>query len=296
MRIVVTGAGGFVGQRLCARLRAEDVEVRGYDREVDVSEASAVAHAVRESRPDAVVHLAAVSFVPDSETQPELAYRVNYIGTRNVLAAVADIAPKARVLVVSSGQVYGSAAPGAPPFDEMSALRPNTHYARTKAAADLLAGVYAEGGLQVVRLRPFNHTGPGRPAHFVESSFSRQIARMERGLQTPRLSVGNLAAVRDFLHVDDVVDAYWRLLQPNAPTGIFNVASGRAVQVQEVLSLLLSHTELRPKICEAREYWRPADASVGTAQRLAKATGWSPTHSLEETLHSVLEAWREITH
>jgi len=284
-----------VGQRLCARLRADGVEVRACDRDVDVSDPTAVGRALHETRPDAVVHLAAVSFVPDSESQPLLTYRVNYVGTRNVLVAAQAEVPRPRVLIVSSGQVYGPAPPHAPPFDEACALRPNTAYACTKAAADLLAGVYAARGLDVVRMRPFNHTGPGRPGHFVESSFARQIARIERGLQPPRLTVGNLAAVRDFLHVDDVVDAYWRMLQPGAPQGIFNVASGRAVRIQEILELLLHHTDIEPEICESRTAWRPADASVGSAKRLAETTGWSPTHSLEETLSSILDAWREVT-
>jgi len=281
-----------VGRHLCRRLRTEGAIAIASDREVDVVSPAEVERAAAEAHPDAVVHLAALSFVPDSVARPDAAFRVNYLGTHNLLRAVQRHAPGARVLLVSSAHIYGSTPPGAPPFDESAPLRPGSPYARSKAAADLLGAVFAERGLAMVRLRPFNHTGSGRPDHFAESSFARQLAEMERGLRPARLAVGNLDAIRDFLHVEDVVDAYWRLLQPGAPTGVFNVASGLGTSLRRVLELLLQATRVQPELKVEPARWRPADASVGDATRLRAATGWAPKHELADTLVEILDAWR----
>ena len=178
MRVFVTGVAGFVGQRLEARLQAAGAQVIGTDLELDVGDADRVAEAVTEARPDAIVHLAAISFVPEAESNPQAVYRANFLGAHSILEAAQKISPDVRVLLVGSGYVYGAADPGAPPFDESSPLRPDSHYAWSKAAADLLGGFYEGRGVDVVRVRPFNHTGPGRPDRFVESSFARQIAEI----------------------------------------------------------------------------------------------------------------------
>ena len=293
MRVWITGGAGFVGRRLAQRLGADGIEVDGTDEEVDVTSLELVRELLAERRPDAIVHLAGITFVPDAARDPLLTWRVNYAGTRIVLEATRLEIPSARVLVVSSSMVYGTSEAGAPPFDESSPLCPSGPYATTKTAADLIAGSYAEAGLDVARVRPFNHTGPGRPAHFVESSFARQIVAMERGELEPVMRVGNLESTRDFLHVDDVVDAYARLLEPGAPAGVFNVSSGRATRIQQLLDTLLTHAEVRPAIEPDPERWRPTDANVGSAAKLAKATGWSPRIALDETLGQLLADWRE---
>jgi len=294
MRVWVTGAAGFVGSRLVARLEADGHEPKGSDREVDVTDAAAVGAAVAETLPEAVVHLAAISFVPDAAKDPMRAFRVNALGTRNVLTSVATHAPEARVLVVGSSVVYGSSEPDAAPFDESAPLRPEGAYAWTKAAADLLAGEHAREGHDVVRLRPFNHTGAGRPDAFVESSFARQIAEMEAGRRPPVLRVGNLAAVRDFLHVDDVVDAYTRLIVPGGPDGVFNIASGQRIRVSALLDLILERSSVQPDVIVESDRWRPADASVGNAQRLREATKWAPSRPLADTLGELLDHWRRV--
>jgi GDP-4-dehydro-6-deoxy-D-mannose reductase len=294
MRVWVTGAAGFVGSRLVARLEADGHEPQGSDRELDVSDAAAVSAAVERMRPDAVIHLAAISFVPEAARDPLRAFRVNALGTRNVLRGVAAHARQARVLVIGSSVVYGAVEPGAAPFDESAPLRPEGAYAWTKAAADMLAGEHAREGLDVVRLRPFNHSGAGRPDTFVESSFARQIAEMEAGRQPPVLRVGNLAAIRDFLHVDDVVEAYTRLIAPAGPDGVFNIASGQATRVGALLELLLERSSVQPDVIVESDRWRPADASVGNAGRLQKETGWEPTRTLADTLGELLDEWRRV--
>ena len=294
MRVLVTGAEGFVGRVLLARLRARGAEAIASDRaDLDVADAARVRAALADARPDAVVHLAAISFVPEAEADGGRAFRVNYLGTRNVLAGVEAASPRARVLLVSSSTVYGPAEAGAPPFDESSALRPANAYARTKAAADLLGAAFAERGLAVWRARPWNHTGAGRPERFVESSFARQLAEIEAGRRPPRIEVGALDSLRDFLHVEDVVDAYLALLEGSAPPGAYNVASGSGVTIGTLLERLLARTRVSPELVVDPARLRPPDASVGSAARLRALTGWAPLRTLDQALGELLDDWRE---
>jgi GDP-4-dehydro-6-deoxy-D-mannose reductase len=292
LRVFVTGAAGFVGRVLVERLRAEGASVAGADHEVDVRDAARVHAALTEARPDAIVHLAAVSSVSEAEADAARSFRVNYLGTKVVLDATLAAAPRARVLIASSCVVYGSAAAGAPPFDEASPLRPRDAYARSKAASDLLGGSYVARGLDVVRARPWNHTGAGRPDHFVESSLARQIAEIEAGLRPPRLAVGSLDSVRDFLHVADVVEAYLALLRPQVPAGVYNVASGRGLSIRELLERLLARSTVRPQLVVDPARVRPPDATTGSAAKLAGATGWAPRLGLEHALDELLASWR----
>lgn len=293
MKVLVTGGDGFVGRRLVEGLRGAGRDVTSADRELDVCAPGIIAGRVRELRPDAIAHLAAISFVPDSVREPELAFRVNFLGTRSVLEAAARHAPEARVLVVSSGAVYGSAGPAAAPFDEGAELRPDSPYAWSKAAADRLAGVYRERGLDVVCVRPFNHTGVGRPASFAESSFAHQLAEIRLGRRPPRLAVGNLEAVRDFLDVEDVVDAYAALLGGAGEAGLYNVASGVGRSLGWVLETLLEHAGLRGAVAVESDpsLWRPTDRMVGCADRLRAALGWVPRRQLEATLGALYDDW-----
>jgi GDP-4-dehydro-6-deoxy-D-mannose reductase len=293
VRVLVTGAEGFVGSVLLARLRARGAEAIASDRhDLDVADEARVRAAVAEARPDAVVHLAAISFVPEAEADGGRTLRVNYLGARNVLAAVESVAPRARVLLVSSSTVYGPAEAGAPPFDESSPLRPANAYARSKAAADLLGAAFAARGLAVWRARPWNHTGAGRPDRFVESSFAKQLAEIEAGRRASRIEVGALDSLRDFLHVDDVVDAYLALLEGDAPPGAYNVASGRGVTIRALLERLLARTRLAPELVVDPARLRPPDASVGSAARLTALTGWAPRRTLDQALGELLDDWR----
>ena len=289
LRVWVTGAGGFVGAHLLPRLAEAGAEVTPTDTDLDVSDTAAVAAAVRRLQPDAIVHLAARSSVAASLEDARGVYDVNYVGARALLAAVEAHAPKARVLLVGSAEVYGTAAPDALPFDESAPLRPRSPYAWTKACADLLGASYAARGLDVVRVRPFNHTGPGQSDAFVAASFARQLAEMEAGRREPVLRVGNLESVRDFLDVEDVVAAYLALLDPAVPAGVYNVASGNGRRVQEILEMLLENSSARPRVDVDPARFRATDRAVGNAGRLRDATGWQPTRPLSGTLHALLE-------
>ena len=290
----MTGARGFAGTWLAPRLERAGHVVERFEPGADVCDAAAVDTSLARARPDAVVHLAALTSVARSFAEPEAAARVNYLGTLHVLRAAARRAPGARVLLVTSSEIYGHAPLPFDPAgcDEGAPLRPASPYARSKAAADALGAAWAARGLDVVRARPFNHTGPGQPDDFVASGFARQLAEIEAGRRPAELEVGNLDAVRDFLDVEDVAEAYLRLLDRAVPRGAYNVARGVAVAVRELLDGLLAHSAVRPAVRVDRGRWRPADASVGNAARLRRLTGWTPRVSLRDTLERLLAHWR----
>jgi GDP-4-dehydro-6-deoxy-D-mannose reductase len=290
VRVWVSGAGGFVGAWLLPRLIRDGHDVAAADREVDVCDAAAVGAAIVAARPDAIVHLAALASVATSYADPEAVARVNYFGTLHVLRAALHHVPRARVLLVSSSEIYGGSATS-DPIGEDAPLAPVSPYARTKAAADLLGAAFAESGLDVVRARPWNHTGPGQTDAYVASSFARQLAEMVLEKRDPLLRVGNLDAVRDFLDVADVVDAYARLIDPSVPRGAYNIATGVPIRIAQLLDRLIEHAGLRPQIEVDPARHRPDRASVGDATRLRHATDWAPRIPLEDTLARLFDAW-----
>jgi GDP-4-dehydro-6-deoxy-D-mannose reductase len=291
VRVWVSGATGFVGAWLLPRLARDAHQVLA-DHEIDVCDAAALDAAIAAALPDAIVHLAARASVADSFADPAAAARVNYLGTLHLLRAVTRHAPRARVLLVSSSEVYGGSA-DAMPIGEERPLAPASPYARAKAAADRLGAVFAQDGLDVVRARPWNHTGPGQSDAYVASSFARQLAEMALGRREPSLRVGNLAAVRDFLDVADVVDAYARLLDPQVPAGAYNIATGVATTIARLLELLTAHAKLQPAVEVDPARVRTDRASVGDATKVREATGWSPQIPLEDTLARLFDDWRK---
>ena len=288
MRVLVTGAAGFVGGHLLPRLAAQGHEAIAVDREVEIGDASAVATAVREAAPDALIHLAGLSSVALSRERPLATWRTNYVGSRNVLEAVRRVRPNCHVVLVGSGEIYGRADPDAEPFDEQRALAPGSPYAASKASADRLGAAYGALGLRVARMRPFNHTGPGQSAHFVAGSFARQAAEIATGKHSRQLRVGNLESVRDFLDVDDVVGAYLAVIDAGA-TGAFNVSSGRGRRIAELLDGLLVVAGIEVEIVIDPSRLRATDASVGSSARLRESTGWAPQVPFERTLARMFE-------
>jgi GDP-4-dehydro-6-deoxy-D-mannose reductase len=179
------------------------------------------------------------------------------------------------------------------PIDETTPLRPRSPYARTKAAAEMLGQQAADRGLDVIRVRAFNHTGAGQPDHFVVSSFARQVAGIRLGQREPIMRVGNLESVRDFLHVDDVLRAYRALLEPSVPADVYNIASGRSTRIQQILDRLIAIAGIDPRVERDPERWRETDWLVGDASRLRSATGWQPEIPLESILRELYEDWLE---
>ncbi len=286
--VLVTGPGGFVGGHLRAELGDDFVPFEG-----DVLDAAALAEAVREAGPRAVVHLAAQSSVGTSWDDADLAWSVNVVGTVNVLEAVRSERPEARVLFPSTGEVYGEATVF--PTTEDEPVAPVSPYAATKAAAELACAQAARThGLDIVVARAFSHEGPGRDERFAVGSWTRQIARLER-MSGGTLLVGDLSAERDLSDVRDVCRAYRLLLDPAVPDGTFNVASGRAVPMRRVVELLVELTDVPVRVEHDPARLRRADIPrlCGDASRLRSATGWKPEIPLERTLADALAFARE---
>ena len=292
MHALITGASGFVGRHLIPRLLGEDWRVTPYDLELDVLDGAAVQAAFDRDRPDAVIHLAAQASVSQSRSAPALTHRVNYLGTLSVLRAALRCKSRPRLLLIGSGDQYGTTRPGSPPFAEDAPLHPGSAYSRSKVEAEQLASAYADAGVDVVCVRSFNHAGPGQSPIYVLSSFARQIAQVELGLREPVMRVGNLESVRDIIDVNDVVEAYRLLLDRGVRASIYNVAGGVGRSVGSLLEGLLAHASKRPAIEIDSALVRPTDHSVGDSSRLRAATGWKPAIPIEDTLLRMLDYWR----
>lgn len=293
MRIFVTGASGFVGTRLLPRLAAAGHDAIGADREIDVTDLEAIRKALEIARPDAVIHLAAMSSVAQSIREPDLCHRLNVGGTKNLLRAVESAVPSARVLLIGSADQYSPSSAPSRPLDESAPQNPRSPYARSKTEAEALGVAAMQRGLDVVRVRAFNHTGAGQSDQFVVSSFARQVAAIRLGQQEPVMRVGNLESVRDFLHVDDVLRAYLALVDPSVPADVYNVASGRSTSIQEILDRLIEIAGIAPRVERDPERFRPTDWLVGDAAKLMAATGWRPEIELDAILRELFEDWLE---
>ena len=294
MRAYVTGGSGFVGTWLRAHLEEAGDEVVATGAEVDVTDAEAIAAAMAGARPDAVYHLAGLAHVGRSWQEPAEYFRVNAGGTLNVLEAARHCADPPRVVVVSSAEVYGSVRPGQLPVGEDEPMRPVSPYAAGKAAAELLAvQAHLGHGLPVVRARPFNHTGPGQMPTFVVPAFARRIVAAQRD-GSGELRVGNLSAARDLLDVRDVVRAYRLLAVGGRPGEVYNVCSGEAVVVGDLVRRMLDLAGADLELVEDPELLRPVDVPVlrGDPSRLCDTTGWRPSTALDDTLRAVLDEAR----
>jgi GDP-4-dehydro-6-deoxy-D-mannose reductase len=284
--IAVTGAKGFVGVHLLARLGPRAISL-----DADVTDADTLAQAVAEASPESVVNLAAASSVAASWTDAGEPWRVNALGTVNLLDAVRSHAPGVRVLVVSTGDVYGQA--DELPTPETAPFRPTSPYAASKAAAELAADQFARAGSDVVVARAFQHEGPGRDERFAVGSWAGQIARAE---ETGRgtVLVGDLSPRRDITDVRDVTRAYEALLDRSVPAGTYNVASGHAVAMREVLDILVSLARCPIEVEEDPSRFRASEVSElsGDSSKLRAATGWTPTIPLEQTLADALDGAR----
>jgi GDP-4-dehydro-6-deoxy-D-mannose reductase len=296
MHLLVTGVGGFVGSRLARLLLARGERVSGtfFEEvpqaagvtlyEANLLDAAAMAAAVQAAAPDAVVHLAGLSHVGESWNRMADYFRVNVLGTENLLAAAAG----RRVVVASSAEVYGGVPEAEQPIAETRTLDPRTPYALTKAAAERLA--LAQGA---VVARSFNLVGAGQSARFALPAFASQLAAIAHGGREPVLRVGNLAARRDFVHVDDGALAYRLLAESGLPGEVYNLATGRAFSVREALDRLMSISGVEARVEPDPARMRPVDLPLllGDAGRL-RALGWQPRHGLDDAL---AELWAEAS-
>ncbi len=292
MRALVTGSSGFVGPWLCRHLRERGDEVVELGGKVDVRDAEGVREALAGAEPDAVYHLAAISSVRQSWDDPPGTFAVNALGTLNVCNAAASLPKRPRVLLVSSSEVYGNVDPSALPVREDHPYSPVTPYAASKAAAELVGlQAWLGRGLEVVRARPFNHTGPGQSQAFVVPALAAQVAAAAAG-RAGQVRVGNLDVRRDMSDVRDVVRAYRLVMEKGEPGEVYNVCQGKSVLVREILSRLMSIAGVEVPVVVDPERFRPAELpeQVGDPGRLVELTGWRPRVPLDQTLREVLAA------
>jgi GDP-4-dehydro-6-deoxy-D-mannose reductase len=305
LRLLMTGGHGFVGRYLrtiLAKTRPDwrlDTPPGPIDdgAGLDITWADSVAAYVKAARPDIVVHLAAVAAVTTSARSPRHAWDVNLGGTLNLVLAMQDHAPGAHLLYVSSAEVYGASLRSGDRVTEQALLQPMNPYAASKASADILVRQAAAAGLSSTVMRPFNHTGAGQAESFVAPSFAAQIARIEAGAQPPVLFVGSLDEERDFLDVRDVVRAYALALEARATLKageVFNVASGRAVRIGDLLERLLGQARMPIEVRVDPERLRPASVktAIGDPAHLQKTLNWAPEIELDDTLAAVLDDQR----
>jgi GDP-4-dehydro-6-deoxy-D-mannose reductase len=312
MRVLITGALGFVGpylaqalQRVCGDVTilatsrtAGEHPLLGAVPALDVTDRSAVRDRIRRHQPTHVVNLAGLAAPTAATSDPTAAWQVHVQGALNLAYAILDEAPRCWLLNVGSGLVYGESAKPGLPLDENALLAPVDEYAVTKAAADLALGAMARRGLKSIRFRPFNHFGPGQAETFVIPAFAMQIAQIEAGLAEPVIHVGNLDAERDFLDVRDVVDAYALAVRSaedmQAPGIILNIASGVPRRIGDILGRLLAQSRVRIEIEQDPMRLRPSDVPrmVGDADRARQKLGWTPSRSFDDTLAAVLDDCR----
>lgn len=293
MRVLITGVSGFVGFRLAKHLIAQGYEVMGTylrDRppldgvdlfDLDLLDEALLQETVRRIEPEAVVHLAGLSHVGESWSRPADYFRVNVLGSENLLRTTAG----ARLVAASSAEVYGAVPEDQQPISETRVVAPQSPYALTKAAMERL--VVAAGGVVV---RSFNIVGPGQAQNFAMPAFARQLAAMSAGQQDRVLKVGNLTARRDFVHVDDAVAAFERLLQRGQPGTCYNLGSGVAHSIGEVLDRLIEVSGVETAIEEDPARYRPIDLPLlrADAARLQEL-GWSQSRDLDRALRDL---WR----
>ena len=313
MRSLITGVTGFVGSHLAEYLLAEGTEVFGTARwrsdtsniahlegriglvECDIRDAASVKQVLLDVRPDEIYHLAAQSFVPTSWRAPSETIETNIVGEVHLLEAVRGLDNNPRVHIAGSSEEYGMVYDDELPVKETNPLRPLSPYAVSKVGQDLLAYQYFMSyGLNVIRTRAFNHTGPRRGSVFVTSNFAKQIADIEKGRQEPVIRVGNLDARRDFTDVRDIVRGYVLVLRKGEPGEVYNLCSGRARTIREVLDILLSLTDAQVRVEVDPARMRPSDVPVlqGDYGKLHARTGWEPQIPFEQTVADLLDYWR----
>ena len=303
--ILVTGASGFVGRHLLERLDREH-EVVGWSRSappalpfahgrwmrVDIRSRPNVHAALRELQPVQVYHLAGASHLGRSWGSPIEPLRANVMATHHLLDGLRRAGTRSRVLVTGSAAVY---APSADPLDERSRLAPESPYGFSKLGQEMLAlRAVQEDGLDVIVTRSFNHTGPGQTAAYVAPSIARQVARIERGEQEAVIRVGNREPRRDITDVRDVVDAYVALMRQGTAGEVYNVASGVAWSVGDILDALIGASRVAVRIETDPALIRPTDNPVliGDASKLRAQTGWAPQRVFTQVMRDLLEWWR----
>jgi GDP-4-dehydro-6-deoxy-D-mannose reductase len=299
--MLVIGAGGFVGRHVCAAAADAGVRVAAADRDggaelrCDLLDSASVAACVEAAKPDLILNMAGAASVAKSWERPDEAFEVNAGGVARLLKAVVELAPSAHVICVSSAEVYGEPTEERLPFSEDLPPRPVTPYGESKAAMEAECDRFArDAGLRIAAIRAFNQLGPGQSPSFAASGFARQIAAAEAaGAELVELSVGNLAAARDFTDVRDTARAFVAASRAGL-TGVYNLCSGTALKLEALVEEMEKATPLPLVVKPDPALMRPVDPGVvyGSPERLHEALGWVPEIPLSQTVADLLDWWR----
>jgi GDP-4-dehydro-6-deoxy-D-mannose reductase len=306
--ILITAVTGFVGSYLSEFLvsggftdicgtylekpaQAVNPNIRLH--QLDITDRQAVMHLVDEIRPREVYHLAAVAATTGTDPIPY--YLVNFNGTINFLEALRQIVPQCRVVYVGSANIYGSVPEQYQPIREERELKPVNHYAASKAAADLSVYTYAVNGMNVVRARPFNHTGPGQRTEFVCSRMAKLMAEIMLGQREPVIEVGNAMASRDFTDVRDVVRAYQLLMQKGCSGEAYNICSQQVYSISEIITILANWAGVKVAVRSRSDLMRTSDIDMlkGSREKITAETGWQPSLDFRRTLRDLLLYWEQ---
>lgn len=309
-RALIIGAAGFVGNYLIDYLARSDVQeihatklpIEEYKNdkavvhELDILDKESIVSLLYEVRPTHIFHLAAQSSVGVAWKKPGLTIDVNIKGCVNVLDAVRELFYKPRILLIGSGEEYGHVKEEEVPISEDNHIRPGNIYAATKACQNMIGNIYAKAyDMELVQVRAFNHIGPGQASLFVVSDFCKQVAEIEKGSHEPVLRVGNLNARRDFTDVRDVVRAYYLLAKKGKSGETYNVGSGHAVPIREILDEIISKSSCDITVEIDPNKIRPVDVPIIEADitKIHEQTDWKPEISISQTIEDTLSYWRE---
>ena len=308
-KALIIGAAGFVGnylidhiQKNCiwsivvTKMQQEKIPFGGIEIcDLDILDREAIVELVNRVRPDYIYHLAAQSSVGLSWKNPDLTMDVNIKGTIHVLDAIRELDYRPRILLIGSGEEYGHVRPEEVPIVEDSVLRPGNLYAVTKACQNMVGKIYSDAyDMDIMSVRAFNHVGPNQAPLFVVADFCKQVAEIEAGLRDPVMKVGNLSAKRDFTDVRDVVQAYVLLMEHGKAGETYNVGSGKAIQISEILEKIIAMSEVDIRVEVDKDRLRPVDVPIIEAdvKKIFDCCGWKKTIDLETTLWETLNYWR----
>ena len=313
-KALITGIAGFAGSHLAELLLSQGYEVYGLCRprsktdniesiktklhleDADLLDSHSLYTTIARIKPDYIFHLAAQSFVPTSWVSPSVTLEVNVVGTGNLFEAVRQVSIDPVIQIACSSEEYGLVHPDEIPIKETNPLRPQSPYAVSKIAMDYLGYQYfCSYNMRIVRTRGFNHTGPRRGETFVTSNFAKQIALIEKGKQNPLILVGSLESSRDWTDVRDMVRAYLMAVEMCDPGEVYNICTGKAIKVGDMLTMLLSFSTVKAMIQPDPLRLRPSDVPVliGDNTKFVSKTGWKPDIVFEKTMKDLLNYWRE---
>ncbi len=313
MKVLITGIAGFVGSHLAELLlkKREEVfgiclpgeslgNIRHIKRDLhltncDITDFDSLSSVIKRINPDEIYHLAALSSVGKSFSHPADVIGVNIRGTLYLLEILRNMSKKARILIVGSSDMYGIVEPKEIPLTEKKALLPVSPYGSSKAAGDLLAYQFFKSyGVQTIRARAFNHTGPRQGTGFVVPDFASQIAKIEAGVLPPAMKVGNLSSMRDISDVRDIVRGYQLLMKKGKAGEAYNICSGKAHSIKNLLKILISLSKIKIRVKTDEKKNRPAEIPIlaGDNSKMRRTTGWKPKFSFKTTLEDTLNFWR----